>query len=527
MVDTPNPARPAEAIAWHRKRLPLTKQAFAALTTKAKREAFTVAGAATVQLVADVQEAVARALQDGTDLEAFKAVVGESLTAAWVGTKTDPATRLETIFRTTTQTAYNAGRYAQATDPDTAAARPYWQFDAVIDGRTTSGCKMANGVILPSDDPWWAQNFPPRHFNAIPGDAEVWTKAGPVPARDVRPGALVLTHRRRWRRVTMALRKTVSGGHLLRVHLASGRVLRVTQEHPVLRSGPVAWLQAGNLQPGDVVFEYGQQPGRVAGGAVGHPEDAPPLAHEPGIAQQVTGRALAGPVVLSVNLDGHLVFRQGDVEDEGADGQLSHGAKRGEDGEQVAFWSCHVLPEAISHADGGRLADTIHVHRVASPHPLGHVSALQPPRPVSIPRGAVGVGFPVGDADLIEAGAHGDSMDLAPPGDRAVRQLELALQRPDAAAFAQVLPGDEFPDGQTLLESFHAVAVTSIERGVFAGDLYDFSVEDDETYVADGIVVHNCRATFHPLRASYAERIGITTRPPPVVADEGFGTPPT
>jgi len=61
--------------------------------------------------------------------------------------------------------AYNAGRHAEATDPDTLAMRPYWQFDAVVDGRTTSGCKVANGVVLPADHPWWRQNFPPRHFN--------------------------------------------------------------------------------------------------------------------------------------------------------------------------------------------------------------------------------------------------------------------------------------------------------------------------------------------------------------------------
>lgn len=165
MTERVNPAKPAEAIAWHRKRLPLTRAAFDALADKARQQAFTIAGAATVQLVTDAQDAIARALRDGTGLDEFKAAVEQSLTAAWVGTKTDPASRLETIFRTTTQSAYNAGRYAQATDPDTARARPYWQFDAVVDGRTTSGCKLANGVVLPSDHPWWQRNIPPRHFS--------------------------------------------------------------------------------------------------------------------------------------------------------------------------------------------------------------------------------------------------------------------------------------------------------------------------------------------------------------------------
>jgi hypothetical protein len=61
--------------------------------------------------------------------------------------------------------AYNAGRYAQANDPDTRTLRPFWQFDAVTDARTTPGCRAANGTVRPADDPWWSHNLPPRHFN--------------------------------------------------------------------------------------------------------------------------------------------------------------------------------------------------------------------------------------------------------------------------------------------------------------------------------------------------------------------------
>lgn len=165
MPQPPSPSRPAQAIDWLKARLPLSEAAAAALDKQARRQAFIVAGAASAQLVADVGEALLRALEDGTTLDDFKAAVGQSLTAAWLGTKTDPPSRLETIFRTVTQSAYNAGRYEQATDPDTLAARPYWQFDAVLDGRTTNGCKRANGVVLPADDPWWSKNLPPRHFN--------------------------------------------------------------------------------------------------------------------------------------------------------------------------------------------------------------------------------------------------------------------------------------------------------------------------------------------------------------------------
>jgi SPP1 gp7 family putative phage head morphogenesis protein len=165
MPQPPPPSKAPAAIAWLKDQVGLSEPAADAFARQTQRQALTIAGAASAQLVADVSDALLRALRDGTTLGDFKASVVQSLTAAWLGTKTDPPSRLETLFRTVTQTAYNAGRYEQATEPDTLAARPYWQFDAVLDGRTTSGCKRANGVVLPADDPWWQRNMPPRHFN--------------------------------------------------------------------------------------------------------------------------------------------------------------------------------------------------------------------------------------------------------------------------------------------------------------------------------------------------------------------------
>jgi SPP1 gp7 family putative phage head morphogenesis protein len=159
------PLQPVEAIAWHEARVPMSKAAFDALKASAKKRAFTVAGVAQADLIASVQQSILGALTEGTTLEEFKAAMGEKLEAEWQGTVKDPAARLETIFRTNVQSSYNAGRHAQATDPETLKVRPFWQFDAVTDGRTTPGCRAANGTVLPADDPWWSKNLPPRHFN--------------------------------------------------------------------------------------------------------------------------------------------------------------------------------------------------------------------------------------------------------------------------------------------------------------------------------------------------------------------------
>jgi SPP1 gp7 family putative phage head morphogenesis protein len=154
-----------EAIAWFRKRIALTKAEWRALDGRAKATAFTVAGVAQLDLINHVWRALDKAVTSGTSLEDFKRDVGNSLRAAWGGHVKDPAWRLETIFRTNVQSAYSAGRYRQAKHPDVIADRPFWMFDAILDGRETPICKICDGVTLPADDPWWNTHVPPLHYS--------------------------------------------------------------------------------------------------------------------------------------------------------------------------------------------------------------------------------------------------------------------------------------------------------------------------------------------------------------------------
>jgi len=154
-----------EALAWHRARLPLTKEAWEKLEGEARKQAFTIAGVMQLQLVSDVWEALDRAILQGESLQVFMETIGPKLKQAWGKSVSNPAWRLETIFRTHVQQAYNAGRYAQATHPETLSVRPYWMFNAVKDGRTSEICRALDGTILPAEDPWWKTHYPALHFN--------------------------------------------------------------------------------------------------------------------------------------------------------------------------------------------------------------------------------------------------------------------------------------------------------------------------------------------------------------------------
>jgi hypothetical protein len=68
-------------------------------------------------------------------------------------------------------------------------------------------------------------------------------------------------------------------------------------------------------------------------------------------------------------------------------------------------------------------------------------------------------------------------------------------------------------------------AVSTIIRGVekeYDGYVYNLSIEDDETYIADGFAVHNCRSTIIPTVKPEFEIKGLKGKRPED-GDDGKG----
>ena len=147
------------------KKKPMEKGAFEELSARARHRAFTVANVSQMDLIAQTLESLADAIQEGQSLDEWRARIGDALKTAWDGTVANPPWRLETIYRTNLQNAFAAGRLEQQTQPEILAARPYWLFDATIDGRQSQVCEFCDGTILPAGDPWWRGHRPPLHFN--------------------------------------------------------------------------------------------------------------------------------------------------------------------------------------------------------------------------------------------------------------------------------------------------------------------------------------------------------------------------
>ncbi|HNX76093.1 MAG TPA: phage minor head protein [Candidatus Rifleibacterium sp.] len=141
---------------------------------EAHTRAFTVAGVTGLDVLVDIRKTVEKAQQTGQSLESFKKELRPLLEKkGWWGKKIidrpdgtqkevdlSAPWRLRTIYQTNMQTAYMAGRYKGM--KDSARLRPYWQYVAVMDGRTRDAHRLLNGKIFRHDDPFWDKYYPPN-----------------------------------------------------------------------------------------------------------------------------------------------------------------------------------------------------------------------------------------------------------------------------------------------------------------------------------------------------------------------------
>jgi SPP1 gp7 family putative phage head morphogenesis protein len=145
---------------------------------EAQAKAFTVAKVMNTDILKDIRGALDEALNNGTTLRDFEKKLTPILQAkGWWGKTEHVDTltgevsnvqlgsprRLKTIYQTNMQTAYMAGRYRSMME--SVDSHPYWQYVAILDGRTRPAHRAMNGRVFRYDDPLWGAMYPPNGFN--------------------------------------------------------------------------------------------------------------------------------------------------------------------------------------------------------------------------------------------------------------------------------------------------------------------------------------------------------------------------
>ena len=160
MLDLAFNLTPEEALAFWKDKIKLSPGEFSTLSREAKIKAFAVSGIAKGDELNTVFNSIQSAIEKGTPFSQFqKECAGIFERRGWTGKR---AWRVDNIFRTNIQTAYNTGRYQQMRQ--TKDARPYWRYSAVNDKRTRPAHRAVHGKIFPADHPFWDTWYPPNGF---------------------------------------------------------------------------------------------------------------------------------------------------------------------------------------------------------------------------------------------------------------------------------------------------------------------------------------------------------------------------
>lgn len=139
----------------------MSKAAFDALCDELKARAFTVAGLEDLRAVQEIRDAIAE-LPMGAAWEDVKAQVVEKLEAGGFS-KAAADHRATLLLRHHGFAAYAQENYRELREMQDVF--PYWKYKTMGDEKVRSSHAALDGLILPADDPFWKDHFPPWEWN--------------------------------------------------------------------------------------------------------------------------------------------------------------------------------------------------------------------------------------------------------------------------------------------------------------------------------------------------------------------------
>jgi hypothetical protein len=424
--------------------------------------------------------------------------------------------------------------------PELKAWVQAYRYTAILDSVTTPICRGLHGKIF--TDETLNGYIPPVHFNALAEGTMIRTKEGTIAIENVFPGMEVWTHRKRWRKVYAQMGKPSDDGRIRNLLLSSGRSLRVTNEHPVLRAFPGGgWKHAGDLQVGDVLFEHCKDVSRASNHVLPHPEDFPSLLDEPESPWPIMRLSSPTPMALPVDLQNEAGSGEGEISDVSPDGMLKNKISTGRDKVAVhdRFVRFRVVPELLGPTGGHLFGNSLHPRGVPILHSdgMGGMNGAcflsQAPSPMGLSTRLVRIEDSIRDGGLFYAGPDGDVVALAPLLENGFSDSKVALDGPKGFPSIPVLQLDQGIDGGSVSQVDHdsssgwaTSAIISIVDEECKGNVWNLAVEEDETYLAEDVIVHNCRSMLLPVtlldvgwQAEMAGQGPITVKP-----QEGFAT---
>ncbi|MFV2030603.1 phage minor head protein [Neisseria sp. S1] len=169
--------KPAKAIEWLKAKN-VTAENYRNLTASEIAKVYTIARMTDLDMLHDIKQSMITAKENGLSYQDWRKDIlqhlqnkgwlhpnghnGQDIIDPKTGEVFGPPRRLENIYRTNMQSAYQAGRYQ--TYMGNIDNRPYWMYDAVGDHRTRPAHAAMDGLVYRYDDPFWATFYPPNGY---------------------------------------------------------------------------------------------------------------------------------------------------------------------------------------------------------------------------------------------------------------------------------------------------------------------------------------------------------------------------
>jgi SPP1 gp7 family putative phage head morphogenesis protein len=129
-----------------------------------KEHCFTIAKCSSADILEVFKSSLESALENGQTFNDFQKGIKLLLEQKGYSKREDGSVwRLDTIFRTNLQSAYQAGRYKE--QMELSEDFPWLEYNAVMDNRTRPKHAEFDGTIRPTNDPIWQTAFCPNGYN--------------------------------------------------------------------------------------------------------------------------------------------------------------------------------------------------------------------------------------------------------------------------------------------------------------------------------------------------------------------------
>ena len=419
---------------------------------------------------------------------------------------------IKSMVRTATTHTSNLARQATFDDNDDVILGYEWV--STLDSRTSSVCKGLDGKVFKNKDK--DKRYPPAHPNACLKGSLITTCNGQLPIEHVAVGDLVLTHTGEYKKVKTIMAREHDGlARDLKDNF--GRSVSLTNEHPILTRSK-GWCEVGDIQAGDELFYNTEKLKRPKyRGASKVTQRILIESHNivTKIADELISYGIFSNtrgVTSTINLDNdnsadnkvcditsnwNLKFISEAKTIEYINQKLFVPSRCLLENLRVGFSNfykgfrvaCRIAP---SHSHAGRIAAFLMPLRILS-RPVVFTRWLRNKLSVRSNRVASASGF--------------NSEINTSLSDGVVREVVFSFNKAKAFALTPVITFNNafnkfigyFFHGKSASNKWLTLSCTSIVEYHYKGWVYNLSVEDDETYVANGILVHNCRSSTAPV----------------------------